>query len=260
MLKLMGYFKNIRINQPIYYVLVLTFYCSQLYAQNKIQLNFDYKSQELLKDSLNNISRDNSTHYSLKKAEDEWKKLLFFEKNLNKKPQKTYLNQIRSYSKDSLQILAVKVLSFKKLHNKGLLKKDVLLNINYYKSLLSELTQSNIIPEEYAFLEKELLKIKINEVQNAYVKSKSLNYFLISITLLLLILGIKIIRKTKNISQPELSKQEKIIKNLIISGKSNKEIANELYISLNTVKTHITNIYHKLNISNRKELILNFKK
>ena len=75
---------------------------------------------------------------------------------------------------------------------------------------------SVFIPEEYAFLEKELLKIKINEVQNAYVKSKSLNYFLISITLLLLILGIKTIRKTKNITQPELSKQEKIIKNLII--------------------------------------------
>jgi DNA-binding CsgD family transcriptional regulator len=36
--------------------------------------------------------------------------------------------------------------------------------------------------------------------------------------------------------------------------KSNKEIASELFISHNTVKTHINNIYKKLAISNREEL------
>jgi len=42
---------------------------------------------------------------------------------------------------------------------------------------------------------------------------------------------------------------------LILQGKSNKEIANELFISLSTVKTHITNIYNKLKVSSRQELL-----
>jgi len=65
-------------------------------------------------------------------------------------------------------------------------------------------------------------------------------------------------RRKKN-TTISLSKQETTVKNLIINGKSNKEIAGELFISLSTVKTHITNIYQKLNISNRNELLTIFK-
>lgn len=39
------------------------------------------------------------------------------------------------------------------------------------------------------------------------------------------------------------------------SGKSNKEIASILDISENTVKTHISNVYKKLNINYRIELM-----
>ncbi|HDZ13708.1 MAG TPA: response regulator transcription factor [Pricia sp.] len=38
-----------------------------------------------------------------------------------------------------------------------------------------------------------------------------------------------------------------------------KEIANELFISLSTVKTHITNIYGKLKVSGRQELLRRFQ-
>lgn len=51
-----------------------------------------------------------------------------------------------------------------------------------------------------------------------------------------------------------LSKREKEIFDLITVGKSNKEISNELHISINTVKFHIKNIYEKLNIKSRKEV------
>jgi transcriptional antiterminator len=40
--------------------------------------------------------------------------------------------------------------------------------------------------------------------------------------------------------------------------KSNKEIATELFISVSTVKTHITNIYKKLAVVNRTELVTRF--
>lgn len=37
----------------------------------------------------------------------------------------------------------------------------------------------------------------------------------------------------------------------VISGKSNKEIADNLFIELQTVKFHVTNIYKKLDVKNR---------
>ena len=55
-----------------------------------------------------------------------------------------------------------------------------------------------------------------------------------------------------------LSVREKEIAQLLISGKSNNEIASELFISLPTVKTHNSKIFKKLNIKSRYELILKF--
>lgn len=42
----------------------------------------------------------------------------------------------------------------------------------------------------------------------------------------------------------------------VAKGKSNKEIAEELYMSESTVKTHISHIFQKLNIKTRSEAIL----
>lgn len=52
----------------------------------------------------------------------------------------------------------------------------------------------------------------------------------------------------------KLSHRESEIFDLLVSGKSNKEIASELNISVNTVKFHVKNIYEKLKIKNRKEV------
>ena len=60
--------------------------------------------------------------------------------------------------------------------------------------------------------------------------------------------------KQKKENPVVLSKQEDRIKQLILIDKSNKEIADELFISLSTVKTHINSLYKKLDISSREEL------
>lgn len=57
-------------------------------------------------------------------------------------------------------------------------------------------------------------------------------------------------------TQYKISQREKEIIRLILNGKSNKEIAYDLHISLSTIKTHITSIFCKMNINSRYELIL----
>ncbi|MEO8608413.1 MAG: LuxR C-terminal-related transcriptional regulator [Chloroflexota bacterium] len=50
-----------------------------------------------------------------------------------------------------------------------------------------------------------------------------------------------------------LSLQEKRVLRLLSAGLSNPEIANELIVSINTVKTQVKSIYRKLNVSSRDE-------
>ncbi len=57
----------------------------------------------------------------------------------------------------------------------------------------------------------------------------------------------------------DLTTREKEIMALLIDGASNKEIAEKLFISISTVKTHIYNIYKKMCVKNRWELITHYK-
>ncbi|MCR8630960.1 DNA-binding response regulator [Paenibacillus radicis (ex Xue et al. 2023)] len=52
-----------------------------------------------------------------------------------------------------------------------------------------------------------------------------------------------------------LTDQEKRILRLITDGLSNKEIANHLNIKAETVKSHIKNLYRKLNVNNRVQAL-----
>ncbi len=53
----------------------------------------------------------------------------------------------------------------------------------------------------------------------------------------------------------KIGKRETEIINMIIQGLDNKEIADKLFISESTVRNHISNIYRKVNISNKVELL-----
>lgn len=57
-----------------------------------------------------------------------------------------------------------------------------------------------------------------------------------------------------NVLLGQLTMRQKEVYDLIISGKTNKEIVSELFIEQSTLKSHINQIYRKLNIQNRKEL------
>lgn len=54
---------------------------------------------------------------------------------------------------------------------------------------------------------------------------------------------------------PGLSKRELEVLHELVKGRSNNEIAEVLFISLPTVKTHISNIYSKLDVQRRTQAI-----
>ncbi|ENQ3077689.1 response regulator [Bacillus sp. WLY-B-L8] len=54
----------------------------------------------------------------------------------------------------------------------------------------------------------------------------------------------------------ELTEREFEILLLIAEGKSNQEIADELFIALKTVKTHVSNILNKLHVSDRTQAVI----
>ena len=57
------------------------------------------------------------------------------------------------------------------------------------------------------------------------------------------------------VSQLELSKRELEILSLLAQGHSNQEIAAKLFVSLSTVKTHIQNLFEKLDVKRRIQAV-----
>lgn len=83
--------------------------------------------------------------------------------------------------------------------------------------------------------------------------------------------GLKLVNKNSKVSDQVISVNHSMIKSLKISrreyevleliskGLSNQEIADSLFISLPTVKTHSSNLFEKLNVKRRTQAILKAK-
>lgn len=94
------------------------------------------------------------------------------------------------------------------------------------------------------------------------------DYYLTGTAVIFLLTGFLISRRQKQAEGNDvdvdplqnLTSKELSVLQLIIDGKSNKEIAALNYIEVSTVKTHINNIYTKLGVQNRKEAIFRYRK
>ncbi|WP_081457700.1 response regulator transcription factor [Alkalihalophilus pseudofirmus] len=65
---------------------------------------------------------------------------------------------------------------------------------------------------------------------------------------------------TANRSEPSLlTEREREIVDLLVQGLRNNEIAKQLYISENTVKKHLQNLYRKFDTSSRTELLFRLR-
>ncbi len=61
-------------------------------------------------------------------------------------------------------------------------------------------------------------------------------------------------KKMQEVDESNLTERERQILQLLIKGNSYKEIAANIFISTETLNTHIKNIYRKLNVHSRSEL------
>jgi NarL family two-component system response regulator LiaR len=60
----------------------------------------------------------------------------------------------------------------------------------------------------------------------------------------------------ENKAQGLLSEREAEVLRLVALGMSNKEVAEELFLSQRTIKAHLTNVFNKLNVASRSEAIV----
>ncbi|KGX85801.1 response regulator transcription factor [Pontibacillus marinus] len=62
--------------------------------------------------------------------------------------------------------------------------------------------------------------------------------------------------KPQNDLHEDLTEREKEVLKLMAEGKSNQEIADELYIAMKTVKVHVSNVLGKLEVHDRTQAVI----
>ena len=105
-------------------------------------------------------------------------------------------------------------------------------------------------------------KLLIKQIDLAQEETDYFTYYLISG---MFFISIGVIVSMNAFSKPgmeeridhidRLTNQEKKIVDLVSEGYANKEIASELAVSLSTIKTHTNNIYKKLGVNSRAQLL-----
>ena len=67
---------------------------------------------------------------------------------------------------------------------------------------------------------------------------------------------VKMRQKNKHLPHEDLTTREIEILLLMAEGKTNQDIADDLFIALKTVKTHVSNILSKLNVQDRTQAVI----
>lgn len=128
----------------------------------------------------------------------------------------------------------------------------------YYDDLLQRLQTK--YPNSYYTSQYEA-ELEADTVFASAMKKDAIPWqqsLLIIVVIISLLINLYYFRKKRNKPVPQtkasLSNQEEKVLALILDNKTNKEIASLLFVSVSTVKTHINNIYKKLNVSSRDEV------
>lgn len=130
----------------------------------------------------------------------------------------------------------------------------------YYDNLLTRLKSSYPNSPYTKQYENEITSDKYSVQDVKESSNQWLFYIVLAVCIISVILNIflfsKVYRKEKNMKadlKSLLTKQEQNILQLLLEDKSNKDIADTLFVSLSTVKTHVNNIFRKLKVQTRDE-------
>ncbi len=134
-------------------------------------------------------------------------------------------------------------------------------NNSYYEQLLERLKKlypnSTYTKQYEAELASDNFLLNPEKITSKHLWIWILSFILL-FSLLLNALQFFVYRRKKSASHTlllkDLTHQEQKILDLILTDKTNKEIASAMFVSVSTVKTHINNLYKKLNTSSREEV------
>jgi len=209
------------------------------------------------------------------KADTQWRNSIKYELKLTEEyseaqnadaiiqAETDFLNAYKQYCNDSVSDALVKLLAYYHIkRNVSFVDEDYKNAPEFYTNLLNELNEYYSGTSYYSQFLDEISRLSVSLYKQKMLVYKRVSYsfgilsILLAAIIVFLYLKIRKVRATVNlVNDSMLTKQERKVAELISSGKSNKEIADQLFISLSTVKTHVGNIHSKLNVSNREELI-----
>ena len=136
----------------------------------------------------------------------------------------------------------------------------------YYNDLKSRLL--SIYPES-SYTKQYINELEADQYMIAAFEKNNNKWIYAFYILLLISIGLNIYllwkfwdkqrHKTAHLRE-RLSKQEQVVLDLLLQNKSNKAIAEALFLSVSTVKTHTNNIYKKLEVQSREDAKLLFSK
>lgn len=133
---------------------------------------------------------------------------------------------------------------------------------NYYDDLLVRLKTKYPNSSYTKQYESELTSDKFI-VSPSLEEESNFNWTLLITVLLILsaLLNLWFVFSAKKRKQKQqldtkalLTKQEQNVLELLLNENTNKDIAETLFVSVSTVKTHVNNVYKKLNVNSRDEL------
>jgi LuxR family maltose regulon positive regulatory protein len=202
----------------------------------------------------------------LKGYENDYKNdFLYIEEPINLAAARLYVQQ----RKDNLavQLLEKLISDAERYERNGTLLEALLL-----KAILYQQKDDNEIAKEYmnkalyiaetnGFIrtildEGSLIERLIIDLKKDYKRNAKIYLLLVSVEYLSRIIReFEIDSKRKEESETDLSRRELEILKLLAQKMSNNEICEALFISLSTVKTHISNILLKLDAKNRTEAV-----
>jgi DNA-binding CsgD family transcriptional regulator len=132
---------------------------------------------------------------------------------------------------------------------------------DYYEDLLVRLQQrypnSTYSKQYQAELKSDEYIISGGEEKSSFFWMYALIPIFIFSLLFNIYFGLKLKKsraKSLKTSKEQLTKQEQNVLELLLEEKSNKEIADGLFVSVSTVKTHVNNIYKKMKVQSRDEI------